>query len=51
MGGKIDRNVFADYAGKRVYFCCPGCEETFKKNPETYLAKLRSQGQKPEDLK
>jgi len=23
-----------------VYFCCPGCEEKFKAEPEKYIAKL-----------
>ncbi len=41
MGGKIDRKVFADHKGTRVYFCCPGCIETFKKDPEEYIAKLK----------
>lgn len=40
MGGKIDKTVFTDYKGKRVYFCCPGCIDTFNKDPEKYLPKL-----------
>ena len=40
MGGAIDKNIFVEYQGKKVYFCCPGCEEKFKENPDTYLAKL-----------
>jgi Cu(I)/Ag(I) efflux system membrane fusion protein len=40
MGGPIDKNVFIEYQGKKVYFCCPGCEETFLKDPEKYLDKL-----------
>jgi Cu(I)/Ag(I) efflux system membrane fusion protein len=48
MGGKIDRKMFADYQGKRVYFCCAGCPETFLKEPEKYLAKLRELGEEPE---
>jgi Cu(I)/Ag(I) efflux system membrane fusion protein len=49
MGGKIDRKVFTDYRGKRIYFCCPGCDATFKKDPEKYLEKLREAGVKLED--
>ncbi|MEK7448403.1 MAG: YHS domain-containing protein [Planctomycetota bacterium] len=26
-----------EYQGKRYYFCCGGCQETFKKNPEKYI--------------
>lgn len=40
MGGAIDKNIFIEYEGKKVYFCCPGCEEQFKKEPEKYIAKL-----------
>jgi len=27
----------ADYKGKSYYFCCAGCPESFKNNPEEYL--------------
>jgi YHS domain-containing protein len=49
MGGEINRKVFVDHAGKRVYFCCPGCDATFKKNPGKYLGKMRAAGVKLED--
>jgi Cu(I)/Ag(I) efflux system membrane fusion protein len=48
MGGKIDRKVFADHEGKRVYFCCPGCIEEFGKDPARYIRQLRDQGVEPE---
>ncbi len=41
LGGKIDRQVYTDYNGMRVYFCCPGCIGTFQKDPEKYLATLK----------
>lgn len=44
MGGKINKQFFTDYQGKRVYFCCGGCDETFTKEPDKYLAKLKDQG-------
>ncbi len=40
MGGAINKDIFIEYQGKKVYFCCPGCEDQFKKEPEKYLAKL-----------
>ncbi|MFZ0034579.1 MAG: YHS domain-containing protein [Sedimentisphaerales bacterium] len=40
MGGKINKNIFTEYKGKKVYFCCAGCKETFEKDPEKYIAKL-----------
>lgn len=40
LGGKIDKNVYTDYKGRRVYFCCPACIKSFEKDPEKYLKKL-----------
>ncbi len=40
MGGAIDKKYFTEYKGKKVYFCCPGCEAEFLKSPEKYLGKL-----------
>lgn len=40
MGGAVNKNMFVEYKGKKVYFCCAGCEEKFKANPEKYIAKL-----------
>ncbi len=40
MGGDINKAVFTVYKGKKVYFCCSGCETPFLKNPEKFLSKL-----------
>ena len=40
MGGAINKDIFTEYKGKKVYFCCPGCVDMFKADPEKYLAKL-----------
>ncbi len=40
MGGPINKDIFVEYQGKKVYFCCKGCPETFLANPEKYLSKL-----------
>ncbi len=40
MGGEINKEHFTVYKGKKVYFCCPGCEPEFLKNPEKYIDKL-----------
>ncbi|MHC4555208.1 MAG: hypothetical protein ACYSUS_07965, partial [Planctomycetota bacterium] len=29
MGNPINKEVFIEYKGKKVYFCCPGCDEKF----------------------
>jgi YHS domain-containing protein len=39
-GDKIDKNMFVEYKGKKVYFCCAACKSVFNKNPEKYIAKL-----------
>ena len=33
-----------EYAGKKYYFCCSGCVEKFKTNPQAYLNKPASSG-------
>ena len=48
LGGNVDKNVYADYKGKRIYFCCTGCDAEFKKDPEKYMKKLQEQGIKLE---
>ena len=40
MGGEIDKNVYVDYQGKRVFFCCKMCVDKFKEDPEKYMKKL-----------
>lgn len=48
LGGNINKQVYADYKGKRIYFCCQGCDAEFKKDPEKYMKKLEEQGVKLE---
>jgi YHS domain-containing protein len=44
MGGKINKEIFADYKGQRVYFCCPMCGPEFKKDPEKVIKKMEAEG-------
>ena len=41
-GDKIDEKMKQtyEYKGKIYSFCCPGCVEEFKKNPEKYIEKM-----------
>jgi YHS domain-containing protein len=39
-GNPIKKEIFTEYQGKKVYFCCPPCETKFRADPEKYLAKL-----------
>jgi YHS domain-containing protein len=31
-----EKKMFADYKGRRYFFCCAGCPGAFKKDPEKY---------------
>ena len=50
MGNPIDKSIYVDYKGERVYFCRNGCPAQFEKDPEKYLKKLEAMGEKPEKL-
>jgi Cu(I)/Ag(I) efflux system membrane fusion protein len=49
MGGPIDPNVYTEYKGKRVYFCCKGCDKKFLENPEQYIDKLPQFREQPSE--
>ena len=40
MGSAINKAIFVEYEGKKVYFCCPPCKDKFNAEPEKYIAKL-----------
>jgi YHS domain-containing protein len=44
MGNAINKNLFMDYEGKRIYVCCPMCLPTLKKDPAKYVKQLEDQG-------
>lgn len=44
MGGPINKELYADVMGKRVYVCCAGCLEKIKQEPEMYIKKLEDSG-------
>ncbi len=45
MGGEIDPQAFVRVAGgKKIYFCCQGCEDQLFAEPDKYLPKLADQG-------
>ncbi len=50
MGGAINKKLYAEVNGKRVYVCCEGCISQIENNPEKYLNKLREMGQKAEAI-
>ncbi|MBN1893507.1 YHS domain-containing protein [bacterium] len=40
----VDKKIFLDLEGKRIYFCCTACLEEFRKNPDKYLDILDEMG-------
>jgi YHS domain-containing protein len=50
MGEPIDKNLYVDYNGKRIYVCCADCIDKVKKNPEKYIKKLEKMGQGVESI-
>lgn len=39
-GDKIDKKIYSDYEGRRVFFCCRKCRSTFAAEPMKYLKRL-----------
>ncbi len=48
LGGPIDKSIYTDYKGYRIYFCCSSCIDDFKKNPEKYMKIIKDRGETPE---
>jgi hypothetical protein len=44
MGGKINKALYVDHDGKRIYVCCKGCIGAVQKDPEKYIKKLEADG-------
>jgi len=44
MGGPINKSVYIDQDGKRIYFCCEACTHDFRKDPAKYMKKLEEEG-------
>lgn len=40
MGNPINTSIYVEHEGKKVYFCCAGCIEKFKAEPEKYISQL-----------
>ncbi len=47
-GKAIDKKVFVDYKGSRIYFCCSECIKDFNKDPNKYIKKIEASGVKLE---
>lgn len=49
-GKALNKAVFVDHQGQRVYFCCQGCPAAFKADPETYYAQFEKDGVEVENI-
>jgi hypothetical protein len=43
-GKPVNRGVFGDYNGQRVYFCCPTSKATFDASSQAYLEAIKARG-------
>ena len=50
MGGTINRDLYVEQDGKRIYVCCAGCLETVEKEFNKQVARLEQLGEKPEKV-
>jgi len=50
MGGKINKALYFDYQGQRIYVCCAGCIAKIKANPDKYIKALEKQGVALDDI-
>lgn len=44
MGGKINKKLYTDTQGQRVYFCCAMCQPKFKADPDSFFLKAAADG-------
>jgi len=42
-GKPINKNIYTDYQGIRIYFCCANSQRSFESDPEKYIQKLKEQ--------
>ena len=45
MGGKINKDIYVDVKGARIYACCAGCIPKIEAEPDKYLAKIKEAGE------
>lgn len=44
MKAPINRNLYVDHDGKRIYVCCKGCLRPVQADPAKYIRQLEEQG-------
>jgi YHS domain-containing protein len=48
-GNPVKSNIYTDFAGKRVYFCCDESKRRFAVEPENWVKRAQEQGMVLED--
>ncbi len=51
MGGEINKELYVDQDGKRIYVCCENCIPELKKNFEKYETVLEENGESAQIIK
>jgi YHS domain-containing protein len=46
-----EETAFTDFEGRRIYFCCEGCVETFGKDAQAFLSKMDKAGEETKETK
>ena len=44
MDGKVNKSLFVDAQGKRIYVCCGGCIGKVKADPGKYIKEMEAKG-------
>ncbi len=44
MGGPINRKLYVDHEGQRIYVCCAGCIDAVKKDPAAHIKAMEAKG-------
>lgn len=44
MGGAIDKALYVDHDGKRIYVCCARCIAKIKEDPRATITKMEAAG-------
>lgn len=47
MGGQIDKTLYVDVKGYRIFVCCAACEPKVKADPDKYIAQIKANGEQP----
>lgn len=46
----IDPEVFIEYQGQKIYFCCPGCDKKFLNDSSLYFGEMKERGEVAESI-